>query len=159
MLAKVRKPTKVNLEFLRDWLRRPEMGNFPIISEDRDTWENVDLMVLDDQSQKDALTVWLSEWLIPRFHLAVGKHIKKPVTWAPSSGLSSYSDRGVQLVVDAVVTLTSSFLPMLSIVVLSWVDRKGVRLGVIAIFTTLFSLCLSLLTRARRVDIFAATAV
>lgn len=160
MLSKLRKPTKTNLSFLQDWFRRPEMGNLPISSMDRDAWckeEEGDLMVVDDQAPRDLFTAWTNDTLIPAFHLAIGRHFKDTISWDPTSGLSSYSDRRVQHFVDALGTLVSSLFPVLSIVVLYCVNRTALRLGIIAIFTGIFSLALSLLTQARRVEIFAAT--
>jgi hypothetical protein len=52
----------------------------------------------------------------------------------------------------------ASLLPVVSIVVLYLVDSMPKRLGIVAGFTAAFSIALALFTRARRVDIFAATA-
>ena len=56
------------------------------------------------------------------------------------------------------MTAIASLLPVVSIVVLSSVNSLRERLGIIGLFTTMFSLSLSLLTGGRAIEIFAATA-
>jgi hypothetical protein len=161
MLSKMKEPTKTNLEFFQDWLRRPTMGNFPIISKDRDAWvteTKSDLIVVDDQHRNDIFTAWVCEKLIPAFHALIGKYFKENVSWDPASGLSSYSDRRLQRIIDGIGTLVSSLFPTLSIVILYYVRKTVLRLVIIAAFTSLFSICLTLLTQGRRVEVFAAAA-
>lgn len=55
-------------------------------------------------------------------------------------------------------TVFSSLAPLISIVVLSFVANERVRLGLICAFTALFCCSLAIATKARRVEIFAATA-
>lgn len=57
-----------------------------------------------------------------------------------------------------VATLLSSLLPVVSIVVLYLVHSMPARLGIIAAFTAGFSVVLSIITSASRIDNFAATA-
>lgn len=57
-----------------------------------------------------------------------------------------------------VATMLSSLLPIVSIVVLYLVHSTPARLGIIAGFTALFSIAVSLVTSAARVENFAATA-
>lgn len=156
----MRKPNKLNLDFFQDWLCRPEMGNFPIMSSDRDTWSKEtepDLIVVDDQTRKDIFSAWITERLVPIFHSTIGKHFKDSISWDASSGISSYSDSRVQRLVDTFGTVVASLFPIASIVALFFISRTTVQLGIIAAFTAVFSLCLSLMTQARQVEIFAAT--
>jgi hypothetical protein len=51
-----------------------------------------------------------------------------------------------------------SVLPIAGVIVLYFVEDNLVRIGVIAGITALFSLCLALLTSAKKSEIFAATA-
>jgi hypothetical protein len=55
-------------------------------------------------------------------------------------------------------TIISALLPILSVVVLYCVKNMWVRLGLVAMFTVLFSLVLSLIAPAKRIEVFAATA-
>ena len=52
----------------------------------------------------------------------------------------------------------SSLIPTLSILVLYFVKRQLVRLGLLIVFTTTFSLTLAWFTEARKVEIFSAVA-
>jgi hypothetical protein len=47
---------------------------------------------------------------------------------------------------------------MISIVVLYVINSMRIRLGLVCVFTLIFSFVLALATKARRVEIFAATA-
>jgi len=69
-----------------------------------------------------------------------------------------YEDSKVLRVANTLSTLISSALPITSIIALNYIIRMIIRLLVIALFTMAFSLILSLVTNARRVEVFAATA-
>ena len=55
-------------------------------------------------------------------------------------------------------TLVSSLVPIAAIIVLSIARNMTARLGIVCAFTAIFSVCLSLVTEARRVENFAAAA-
>ena len=55
-------------------------------------------------------------------------------------------------------TVFSSLAPLVSIVVLSFVKQPSAKIGLVCAFTLLFCLFLAIATKARRVEIFAATA-
>ena len=74
------------------------------------------------------------------------------------SNLHHYPDDDVETVTNILGTIFSSLAPLISIVVLSFVRNPDVRLGLVCVFTLLFSSCLAIATKARRVEIFAATA-
>jgi hypothetical protein len=136
------------------------MGNLPITSDDREAWTTEmehDLVSVKDTMDADIFTEWVSERLVPSFHWVIGKHFKEPVSWDPASGVSWYSEARVKVVLDVFGTVISSLFPVVSIVALYSVNTMPARLGTIAAFTAVFSLCLALMTRARRVEIFAAT--
>jgi hypothetical protein len=58
-------------------------------------------------------------------------------------------------VVGAII---SSILPTIVILVLYFVKRMIVRIGLVIIFTAIFSIALAIFTAARKVEIFSATA-
>jgi len=60
--------------------------------------------------------------------------------------------------VNIITTLISSMLPITSVIILYFVDNIRARLGIVAAFLAVFSLTLALVTEAKRVEIFAATA-
>lgn len=59
--------------------------------------------------------------------------------------------------VNAISTLLSSLLPSVSISLLYFVENPVARLAAIMVFTTVFSTVLSTFTKARRIDVSAAT--
>lgn len=136
------------------------MGNFPIISNDRKVWDKGledDLITAMEQQGSDVFSTWVSNTLIPTFHTMIGKRFKETVNWDPNSGISWYSDKRIHTVLDALGTVVSCLFPVASIVALYLISSMAARLGFIAAFTAVFSLCLAVITNARRVEIFAAT--
>ena len=59
---------------------------------------------------------------------------------------------------DIISTVVSSALPVTAIIALKSINRMIIRLVTIAGFTMTFSLILTLMTNARRAEVFAATA-
>ena len=55
-------------------------------------------------------------------------------------------------------TVVSSLIPIAAIIILSFVSEMKARLGIVCAFTAVFSVCLSLVTEAKRFENFAATA-
>jgi hypothetical protein len=83
---------------------------------------------------------------------------ERPADRENRSRVHQYDDVRVNAVTNVLGTIFSSIAPLVSIVVLAFVDRPKARLGLVCAFTLLFSLCLAVATKARRVEIFAATA-
>lgn len=145
---------------MRGWRAGTQMGNLPITSDDKHSWEQeyeYDLVALDPQSPSDPFSLWTREKLIPHYHWYFGRKLKKSVPWAPDSGVAEYAESGIQLAVNVISTVVSCLCPVLSIVVLYYVQSMNARLGIVAAFTAIFSSSLALLTGAKRVEIFAAT--
>jgi hypothetical protein len=73
-------------------------------------------------------------------------------------GVRVIHEKTVHSFTAMIATMLSSLLPIVSIVVLYFVHSSPSRLGIIAGFTAVFSLAISLVTNATRVENFAATA-
>jgi hypothetical protein len=160
LLASLESPNKYDVELLRDWLRRPDMGDFPILSHDKDAWHKeteYDLIAISGRKDTDSFTQWVSTSLVPTFHALLGKRCKEPLLWHATAGVVHYSDSTINRILNLVGTILSSLFPIVSIVVLYLVNYMPARISIIAAFTAIFSLCLAVMTRARRVEIFAAT--
>ena len=69
-----------------------------------------------------------------------------------------YKDTRLLRIADVLSTIVSSALPIAAIIALNFIDRMIIRLVAIALFTMTFSLILTIVTSARRIEIFAATA-
>ena len=74
------------------------------------------------------------------------------------SNIFLYRDSHFHHIANIVGTLISSLIPIGSIVVLYFVTDMPIRLVIVSLFTAIFSIALSLVTSATRVEIFAATA-
>lgn len=78
-LARLDSPSQYELRFLRTWLARPRMGNFPLLGLDRKTWNKEyedDLLALRAQLRGDAFSSWFTETLVPIFHRYIGAKFK-----------------------------------------------------------------------------------
>ena len=136
------------------------MGNFPLRGPDQDTWareNSTDLLAVQRRSSRDPFSHWVSSSFIPYLHRKFLHRFKKPVPEDPESEICQYEDGKVALVMNVLSTVVASMLPISSIIILYFVQNTLDRLAIAVAFTGLFALCLVLTTRARRVEIFAAT--
>lgn len=69
-----------------------------------------------------------------------------------------YSKRTYSAANRIIGALSSAVVPMASIITLFAVRNPNLRVGLVCVFAMVFCLLLSLLTKARRIEIFAATA-
>jgi hypothetical protein len=68
-----------------------------------------------------------------------------------------YPDETILRIAILIGTILASFLPIISIIVMYFIEDLGTRLCVSSIFTMIFSCTLRLVTRARIAELFAAT--
>jgi hypothetical protein len=69
-----------------------------------------------------------------------------------------YSNKGVLRLVSIATMSLASLFPIVSIIVLSYVQNKVKQLSLIVVFTVTFSLCLGLYQIGRKPEIFSASA-
>jgi hypothetical protein len=74
------------------------------------------------------------------------------------AGIYHYKESFLEATLGILTTVVASILPICSVVVLYVVQSNGLRLGMIVVFSTCFSLALTLMTSARKIEVFAATA-
>jgi hypothetical protein len=77
---------------------------------------------------------------------------------ATDSNLFRYSDAHLLGAIDMMGTVIASMTPLVSIIILYFVKNMGYRLAILCTCTLAFSLSLALITKARRIEIFACTA-
>lgn len=78
-MARLDGPSRSELGFLRTWMERPRMGNFPLLGLDRKTWDaehEGDLVALRARTRSDAFSNWVAETLVPLFHRFLGERVK-----------------------------------------------------------------------------------
>ncbi|KAI1411910.1 hypothetical protein F5Y13DRAFT_180515 [Hypoxylon sp. FL1857] len=119
-----------------------------------------DLLFLGDEpGDDDLLARFLVGPVLKMFHSC----------WSPLKGsmpdlenqattLHQYSDEKIRAVVHTLGSLMSTVVPILSIVVLYFAESMPLRLGLVCIFSIIFSVAMSLITNAKRVEVFAAAA-
>jgi len=161
LLTSIPPPKSYDLNFLRSWIIRPKMGNLPIGGLDQSTWSlpstSHDLLAISRRTSADPFSRWISNTAIPFLHLKLFRRFKTPIAEDPESEICHYEDDKVINFVQVLSTVIASILPISSIVVLYFVPNTLTRLLIVVGFTGLFALCLALTTRARRVEVFAAT--
>jgi len=162
-MATLSQPNHYDLKFLQNWLARPGIGNHALIGADRYIWGTTekgsehasDLIVLKSRPSEDRFTKWVTNRAVIWFHHYFGRRFKKPSDL--ESGIVCYEDSELLHMASSVTTVVASILPILSTVILCYVQSLGLRLGVITIFTLLFSVCLNTFTEARSLDCFIAS--
>ncbi|TVY73339.1 hypothetical protein LSUE1_G007480 [Lachnellula suecica] len=150
-------PEPGNLDFMNAWLTDPRHGNCALEGVDRNVWEaGKDLLVVKpDTLVADSFTRVLRRPLTALYHkLRVSRHRAAD----EESNIYVYDEKSVVRAADMIGTAISSLMPILSVVVLYCIRDMLTRLGMIAVFTVLFSVALMATTKAKRIEIFAATA-
>jgi len=137
-------------------------GALALIEKDAHTWgsvldrtsHSVDLVALRPRQQEDPFSGWISKnalVLLLRCGLA---RIKAP---SRIHGVVGYNDGTIFKITYWISSILASLIPVLSIVVLYRVHSITNRLGIIAIFNILMSVCLSGFTNAKRSEVFTIT--
>lgn len=173
MLSRLNQPENQELKALRDPLEL-----LPLIGPDGKAWDDkTDLISVSQLDSRDPFSKFAFHAIVPFWHKMIGRHFKvsslllvnqhrvissdllykKPITEAPATNICHYSNSRLRGLIDIVGTLISSLLLISSIIVLYFISNPLHRLWLIAGFTAFFSLCLALITDARRVEIFAAS--
>ncbi|KAL8677813.1 MAG: hypothetical protein Q9186_005793 [Xanthomendoza sp. 1 TL-2023] len=144
-LRKIAKPTSNDLGCLRDWLERDDGGKDFLQGREDSTWKaNEDFLSLDpEQAGRDSLT-----WLINE---------KMPLSNAEWDGVWDYHKDKLEKIANAISTLLAALLPSISILILYFVSKPASRLITISLFSVFFSLILTTVSAAKRVEVFAAT--
>ncbi|KAI0862056.1 hypothetical protein F4860DRAFT_473285 [Xylaria cubensis] len=143
-----------------------DLGDYPpyssVLGQDR----HQDLLFLGQHRfDDDLVTKFLAGSALNAFHW-VWKYFKKPAVTdiesvsgeTQTASLYHYSDERIVVFLGIVGSILSSVLPTISIIILFFVHDMLARLGLVTLFTFLFSLTMCLATKAKRYEIFAATA-
>ena len=157
-----------------------------LIERNRSPWDDpADLVALGEAKYNDLFSRLIRSYILPLYHrclaIRLRRHfVKRPASASPgtvemapvpgrSSGparipdslqddaFSNYNDARLITIIEVISTVVSSLLPISSILILYLVTSLPARLGVILGYTALFSLALIIFTKARRIEIFAAT--
>ncbi|RAL67060.1 hypothetical protein DID88_007840 [Monilinia fructigena] len=80
-------PREHDIDFLRRWLERPKLGNYPLSSRDKDSWSahhEDDLFALQRKPTSDPFSRWMIWSCVPYLHRKFLKHFKGPL---PKEGM------------------------------------------------------------------------
>lgn len=157
-LSKAQRPEESRLEIINSNLLDERMKDY-LNGPDAETWKatnSADLVNLDEVYKFDRITTWLVKALLHWYHKLVGRQYKSSTD--PEVGIYSYKEDHLEAPVVIFSTVMSALLPIVAIVALYIVKSMPIRLAITAVFTAVFSLVLALLTKANRVENFAATA-
>ncbi|KAL9042553.1 MAG: hypothetical protein Q9214_003742 [Letrouitia sp. 1 TL-2023] len=176
-IQRLAKPMPRDIDFLREWLDRPEGGDFFLRGREADTWHSSSdfIKLCGQQSDIDALTRAIYNKIIPWYHhvwghrMRVCEHLyasdlakltkaEKPSKTREWDGVWVYDRAMLTAIANGISTLLASLLPASSILILYLLPKPATRLAVSMLFITLFSFILTTVSTARRIDVFAATA-
>ena len=155
---------------MQKWYGSRDLAYFPLIGPDSEIWARrpvkwkaglegparvsehaSDLIAINGRSSDlDRTTDFLAEKLVPHWHEKVANRFHNDIR--------TYRESTIYRLTSIIATALSSLLPIISIVVLYIVHDMAARLGIIAGFTVAFSMALSIITTANRVENFATTA-
>lgn len=151
------KPGKWDLHYIQEYLQSDEMGPLALLGEDAVVWGSMsnrnsyksDLVALKPRVKKDTFSVWAAENGI-RF-----ARFMKP---SPVHGVVGYEDTTIFRITYWITSIIASLILIASIIVVYLVHSTPARLGTIAGFNVLVSICLMGFTNAKRSEVFAITA-
>ncbi|KAH8722341.1 hypothetical protein GQ44DRAFT_741716 [Phaeosphaeriaceae sp. PMI808] len=156
-------PGRWDLHHVQDYLQTDEMGTLPLEGDDSTVWgtkryrteHKPDLIVLKPRAKKDAFSVWAAESTIFNLFKCGCSRFMKP---SPIHGTVGYEDSTIYRITYWFTNILASLIPILSIVVLYQVQSMSARLGIIAAFNILVSICLMSFANAKRAEVFAISA-
>jgi hypothetical protein len=148
-VLQLEKPETSPFDALKAWFRRkpPVLwgSNFGLLRDEED------MIALGSQEEPDRLSALM--------HRCLGYRLRKsketPKSWG---AMYYYPVERVALIVGIISVLASAALLVGAIMTLHFVKPIGIRLGLVGLFTTLFAASITLLTHARRVEVYGATA-
>ncbi|PVH73724.1 hypothetical protein DL98DRAFT_606338 [Cadophora sp. DSE1049] len=149
-VLKLEKPEKVPFNAFKAWFRG---GQIPKLwgSGFRTLHNEDDMISLGTQTEPDRMSSLIHRCL--GYRLRVER--KTPKSWGQ---MYCYPVQRVTLIVAIMSMLCSASLLVGAIMALYFVKPIGVRLGIVGVFTLLFAASIALLTHARRVEVYGATA-
>jgi cell division protein FtsX len=109
----------------------------------------LDALLQENQSKFD-VHEWHTDYIANRLLIVIQSSVS-------DDGSIVYSEEKLLRLGALLGTVLASTMPVVAIVVLSFVTRMKMRLAVIALFTALFSTLLGLFSNGKAVEIFTAT--
>ncbi|KAI9685543.1 MAG: hypothetical protein M1822_004401 [Bathelium mastoideum] len=154
-------PNKLNLKSFRFWLENETMGNGFLSGIEAAIWREANdedfATVTSPSGGPDKFTEFLSGNFLSIYNALIGRHSTSERKHIDET-FRLYDPMKLQRVGDGIVAALSAILPTIAILVLYFVSKMIVRIGLIIVFTTVFAVSLALFTEAKKIEIFSATA-
>ncbi|KAI4950702.1 hypothetical protein J4E91_004587 [Alternaria rosae] len=162
-ILKYPRPSTWDLHHIQNYLQSAEMGENALNGADAEIWGSAynrksykpDLVTLCPRAKKDAFSAWAAESTITNLFRCGCARIMKP---SRVHGVVGYEDSTIYRITYWITSILASLIPIASIAVLYRVQSMTARLGIIAGFNVLVSICLMGLANAKRAEMFAITA-
>lgn len=162
-ILKLPEPSAWDLSHVQDYLDSTDMGPRALAGPDSLVWgsrgqrhsHKPDLIALRPRAKKDAFSAWAAESTIFKI-FKCGCY--KFMTPSQVHGAIGYEDSTVYRVTYWFTSILASLIPIASIVILYRVQSMPAKLGIIAAFNVLVSVCLMTFASAKRAEVFAITA-
>ncbi|KAK5943342.1 hypothetical protein PMZ80_004349 [Knufia obscura] len=175
-ITRLPQPLNSDVHWLHHWMFSTENGDLQFMNLEREIFAKLPaegLIAIKAREYSDSLTRLFATKLILAYHHCLGKYIHQAsallsfLTLLTERQVSSdavlvkntvYTSRGNDRLMAALTAGLSSAFPVLSIVILNQCKSQNLRLGVLALFTILFSIILSLVSSKKKLEVFAAAA-
>lgn len=174
-------PSSRDIQDLRKWLIRPSMGNNFLIGAEALTWDEVNNgdFISPRVGTPDKFNSLLTGSILDAYHWAYGHRKEASQNLSMlivcrtnadqyqnqdsrmqdlGNNLRVYDDKKITVVADALAAVISSLLPTVMILVLFFVHDMLWRLGLLIIFTAIFSASITVFTNAKKIEVYSATA-
>ncbi|KAL2831693.1 hypothetical protein BDW59DRAFT_157659 [Aspergillus cavernicola] len=165
-LLRYKPPHKRDLKIFREWVTyNTEFWT----TEECGQWFGADehakdlITLFGRYENVDPLTKWVYRVYIPFWHQHVSRYYHrltgstKSVAADIEAGAVYYSDEKIVRATRITSTIVSSVIPASSMIALYFVNDMITRLVIIVIYNVAFSVMISLMAKARRVEVFAAS--
>lgn len=159
----MRRPDKYDIDHLRNFLSSEHIGDDWFTGSDATTWGtwtrpkmfSKELVTLKPREGVDSFSRYLARkinFILDKFACI------KSRTPDPDTGLVSVADAHVFKTTFWITSIAAAMAPVLSIVILYEVKTMFGRLAIIAAFNVLVSVLLTVMTEAKRTEVFSVTA-
>lgn len=163
-MAGLPQPKEIDLRDVQGWLYGESQGQGALNGADSNIWGSpkhpkshaLDLIALRSRHNEDPFSKWVTRSFIYWYYRVLGRWFRKP---SPVYfGEAGYEESRLLALTSMVTNIVASTLPVAAITVLYFVRSMPARLGIIAAFNLMFSLCLHRFSTAKRSEVFAGTA-
>jgi hypothetical protein len=77
-------PTAHDVDFLRDWLKQPGMGDCALLGADHDSYSvdnQRDIVAIHPRQAPDLFSRWFTDGVVPKWHACIGRKLKVRRGW------------------------------------------------------------------------------